>query len=293
MIKESSQSEYFRRINRVIDYIADHPEKELSVEELATLSCFSHYHFHRIFKALVGESVGTYQRRIRVEKSAYMLRFNPSRSITDIALSLGFNSSSAFTRAFKRHFGHSPSQERKSVFYNKKQADRSSSEQKPDVIKEWSVRQLKPQRVYFHRYVGSFKNNTVRESWCRHIQAAMEKGMVNSESRFFGIVHDDPDITDDSLCRYDCCISADMPLSDDIKEIPGGTFAVFEFEGDIIDGPFKAYQWIYGVWFPENSYEPRELPAYDDYYDFKEGINITSDSIMKYRICIPVKRLTL
>src|SRR5512137_2314544 len=101
------RAEYALRINRVIDYIEANIEKELSLETLAEVACFSRYHFHRLFGAITGEPLGRFIQRIRVEKAASKLIHNPKTSITQIALECGFSGSAAFARTFKEAFGMS------------------------------------------------------------------------------------------------------------------------------------------------------------------------------------------
>jgi len=99
---------YRVRINRILDYIAEFPEKECSFEVLSRLSGFSAFHFHRIFREYAGEALGAYQRRVRLERAVFMLRYHPGKTVTQIAFELGFNSGAAFTRAFTGHFGVAP-----------------------------------------------------------------------------------------------------------------------------------------------------------------------------------------
>lgn len=61
--------DYRQRIDRVLDHIAGHPEDDLSVERLAGIACFSQFHFHRLFHALVGEPVNGHVRRVRLERA--------------------------------------------------------------------------------------------------------------------------------------------------------------------------------------------------------------------------------
>lgn len=290
---ENSIEEYKKRINKVLDYITSNLSEDLSISKLAHLSCLSEFHFHRIFTALVGESVGMYQRRVRLEKVAYMLRFNQSMSITDIAFSLGFNSSQAFNRAFKNHFGYSPKEERNKSSYNQ-QIDKliSNNAQTPASIKSWEIKLLPTVNVYFYRYKGSYKKNAVKEHWCNHINDASSKGIINNNSRYIGIVYDDPDITNEMKCRYDCCISTDNRNLPNTKEIEGGIYAVFDFEGNIKEDMPNAFQWIYGVWLPLHGYEPDNRPAYNDYYDFKKGQGINKQNLVKYKFCLPVIKIS-
>ena len=60
-------NEYRMRINRTIDYIRAHYAEDLSLEKLASIACFSKFHFHRLFRAVVGETLNDYVQRIRLE----------------------------------------------------------------------------------------------------------------------------------------------------------------------------------------------------------------------------------
>ncbi len=106
----SARSEYISRINRVIDHIESHMDQELRLETLSQVACFSPFHFHRIFKGIMGETLNQFIQRVRVEKAAAWLLSNPNRSVTEIALDSGFSGSAAFARAFKQHFGVSATQ---------------------------------------------------------------------------------------------------------------------------------------------------------------------------------------
>jgi AraC family transcriptional regulator len=104
------RSEYTARINRVIDHIDAHLSEEMSLDELAGVAGFSRFHFHRLFRAMVGETLGRYVARLRVERAASVLTANPTASITEVALDCAFGSSAAFARAFKARFGVSASE---------------------------------------------------------------------------------------------------------------------------------------------------------------------------------------
>ena len=99
--------EYAKRILKVLTYIEDHIQDEMTVTELAQVACYSDFHFQRIFRFIVGESVHQYVRRLRLEKAMSKLRHS-SQSITDIALDANFETQSAFAKAFKQCVGQSP-----------------------------------------------------------------------------------------------------------------------------------------------------------------------------------------
>ena len=66
---EIRRQEYVGRINRVIDYIRTDLTGDLRLETLAQVANFSPYHFHRVFRAMVGETVNTYIRRVRMQRA--------------------------------------------------------------------------------------------------------------------------------------------------------------------------------------------------------------------------------
>src|SRR5580658_9850176 len=111
--KSQANGEYAQRINRVIDYLRVNLDRQVKLKELAKVACFSEFHFHRIFRAVSGETLSNFTNRLRLEKAARLLRYS-DQSLTDIALDCGFSSSATFSRAFRSGYDTSPSQFRKS-----------------------------------------------------------------------------------------------------------------------------------------------------------------------------------
>src|ERR1700712_2284808 len=102
---------YIRRINKAIDYATENLDKKISLDVLAAQALFSPYHFHRIFRAVMGETVNGFTTRMRNEKAARLLRFS-KKTMTDIAMECGFSSSSTFSRIFRQYFQISPTEYR-------------------------------------------------------------------------------------------------------------------------------------------------------------------------------------
>ena len=112
MENKQSRNEYVRRIHKVQDYIESNIDSSLSIEELADIAGFSKYHFHRIFKGIVDEPLSRYVNRLKLERATHLLTYRTDMTITDIAYHFGFTDSAVFSRAFKSHYGISPSQYR-------------------------------------------------------------------------------------------------------------------------------------------------------------------------------------
>ena len=101
---------YERNINNVINYISENISKTITLNELSIVACFSKYHFHRIFKALVTENVNEFMRRLQLIKAAFMFIFHASSTIVNIAFDCGFSSSQNFAKAFKSQYKVTPSE---------------------------------------------------------------------------------------------------------------------------------------------------------------------------------------
>src|SRR5580704_4706636 len=104
------RAEYERRLHRVFAHIDTHLDEPIDLARLARVANFSVFHLHRLFSAHVGETLGSYLTRRRVEQAATRLASQPLLRVLDVALAVGFGSAEAFTRAFKKHFGCAPSQ---------------------------------------------------------------------------------------------------------------------------------------------------------------------------------------
>jgi AraC family transcriptional regulator len=89
MTNSQSKKEYSRRIHKVQDYIEANVCDALSLDELAAIAGFSKYHFHRIFKGIVNESLLQYVNRVKLEKAVNFLIHRPDMTVTDIAYQFG------------------------------------------------------------------------------------------------------------------------------------------------------------------------------------------------------------
>ena len=94
-------------ISDVLSYVQTHLDDELTPHRLAQVACFSEHHFHRIFRAVVGESVMDHVRRLRLERAAFQIKTSRV-SVAAIALDAGYGAQEAFTRIFQAYFGLSP-----------------------------------------------------------------------------------------------------------------------------------------------------------------------------------------
>ena len=95
------------RMSRLVDFIEAHLETNLSVLKLSEVACLSPYHCGRMFKRSMGCSLHHYVTTRRIERAKSLLR-STTTSLSEIALSIGFQDQSQFTTAFKRHLRLTP-----------------------------------------------------------------------------------------------------------------------------------------------------------------------------------------
>jgi AraC family transcriptional regulator len=103
--------DYVASIQRTLDYIEENLQEQITLEKLAEIACFSPFHYHRVFQAMVGESVMDYVRQRRLTCAAERL-FYSDEKVINIALDAGFQYHESFNRAFKKFYGVSPKQYR-------------------------------------------------------------------------------------------------------------------------------------------------------------------------------------
>lgn len=99
-------------IHGLVDQIEENLAEEINIVSLAESFDMSPWHFQRLFKSLVGDTLGGYIRGRRLTKAVQLL-LNSELGIIDVAFSVGFNSHEAFTRSFKSYFALSPKSFRK------------------------------------------------------------------------------------------------------------------------------------------------------------------------------------
>jgi AraC family transcriptional regulator len=100
------------RLRQVLDYIAAHIDRDISLAELAAVACLSVYHFSRMFHASVGMSPQRYLRAMYLKRAKEMLA-GGKLSLAQIALASHFSSQASFTRAFRREVSMSPGEYRR------------------------------------------------------------------------------------------------------------------------------------------------------------------------------------
>lgn len=270
--------DYRERVNRAIDHILQNLGQPLKLDDIAKVACFSPYHFHRIFRSMVGETLNAFIKRVRLERALYLLSHRRQTNFTEVALACGFSSSSDFSRSFKAHFGVPPR-----VFDAERfrQARREHMQltlappgqrdflqglpagENPDGFVA-RIRDLPPRRVAYLRVHTPYEGDGVVRACQRLLAWARERGLEGGQ--WLGYQWDEPEIVPLDKCRYD--VAVEVPESAVIDDgVSEGRFSAMtvvqlDIAGDL-DLEMRALDWLYRTWLPTSGYAPDHQPGFE------------------------------
>ncbi len=248
--KPQTRKDYYERINKVLVYINNHLSETMELDHLASVSSYSAFHFHRIMRAYLGESIGSYIIRLRLDSAAQLLRYSPL-PVNEIAMKVGYNMPSSFNKAFKKSFGVAPNEFRDDnhsqfradgTFLNLKNMETT-------VLKP-KIKTLKEKRVIYARAMGAY-DKSAEEAWKKVCDYAGKNRLFGFGTEFIGISYDDPNITETEKLRYEACLTVGKEVKPDgeigVNSIPGGKYAIFTVKGPYVKLS-PAYDYIFGKW---------------------------------------------
>jgi AraC family transcriptional regulator len=297
-----NRAEYERRLHKVLAYIDRHLDEPIDLARLAKEANFSDYHFHRIFTALTGETLGSYLTRRRVEMAAIRLWSQPRLSVLNVALAVGFGSAEAFSRAFKKRLGTSPSQWR--TRKSKLSQDNSNPGQELSAPRAYlqsmentqvlplqvTVAKRPSVRFAYLRYQGPV-GPAIGAFWQQRVYPWLAANNLLGAPRY-GVSQDDPNVTEERRCRYDGGAEVGLdfvpPQDAQVTEVPGGLYASTKFLGTS-EEVSQTWERILREWLPASGYQLDARPFFEYYpvdatYDPKTGA-------FSCEICIPIARL--
>lgn len=273
---------YEDRVLRVLSYIHDNPAGDLSLDALADVAAMSRFHWHRVFRALTGETCAQAVRRLRLHRAATWL-VQSDKPMPQIAADIGYPNTKSFARAFSQTYGSSPVAFRKAG-------------------------QFLPSHPKFKTGEYPMYPVTTRTEPTRHIIALPHKGAYSEIGKSFeafgalcesrqlwpqvgpviGIYLDNPDaVPEDQLRSYAGAeYQGDAtPEGMQSMDIPGGKTAVLTFKGPY-SGIHAAYDSLFGNWLPASGEEPADQPCYEVYLNDPRE---TAPEDLLTEICLPLK----
>ena len=269
--------------SQAVGYILEHAGENPTLDQVAAHCHFSKFYFSRRFKAETGESPCAFIRRTRLERSAFQLKTEPGRTVTDIGWDCGYSSSN-YSTVFQRHFGARPVDFRRTAL--------QSSFRHPfchyrgtaglDALAELGdgvlYRELPPLTVVFERHIGDYHD--LGRQWPGFIAA--HRALREPWSQYLVRSFHDPAISGGGRCVYDLCMTVSPDRrGEDFCVLPGGLHIVYPFRGPVRQ-IYTAYQVLFNFWLPQAGRRLSDLGSYD-LYRVMEG-----PEYVEMDICLPL-----
>jgi AraC family transcriptional regulator len=274
-MKPTTERDYYRRIARVIETILADPAAPHSLDSLASVAHLSPFHFHRIYRALTGESVVETVQRVRLARAAHHLTVADD-PVGDIAANVGYGSPQAFSRAFRGFAGVSPSA------FQMRQRRLITSDTEPDAhceagstpnpavdVPHIELVELAPFDVIGLRHEGPTATigqtfRTLRTLWRQRLG---DDALANVDGKKVGICSGDPEEPDSHFSYFAGIVaSASIEPTDALEavRVEGGLYASHRLVGPyaLIGSTFQA---LMGGWLPQSGYEPDDRPVLELY----------------------------
>ena len=278
--------EWLKRMNDALDYMEDNLEGDISIEKAAQLACSSQYHFQRMFSYIIGVPLSEYIRRRRLTKAA--LDLQKGEKVIDVSMRYGYDSPTAFNRAFQAVHGVSPSAAQKPDTVLKA-FPRVSFQITVKGVEEMDYRIAEKEEF---RVVGVRKHisadvdenfKIVTPFWEETVSSGLTKqifGLMNREP--YGLLAVSTADESGEGGYYYICAATDKPLPDGMLEvsIPKHTWAIFSGSGHPSSiGDLQKR--IYSEWQPTSGYAWADMIDVEVYLD-------DNPTNMKYEVWLPV-----
>ncbi|MCC6707160.1 MAG: AraC family transcriptional regulator [Gammaproteobacteria bacterium] len=256
------------RLEYVLEYIDAHPGDTSDVEFLSALASISPFHFHRVMSSYLGESVSAYVRRRTLERAALRMLLDGA-SVTASSVMSGYSSSSAFARAFRRQFGHSPRDLAQRL--NARRTHCASY-----MPADLQYRTLPAQDLLALRRYGA-QHSAAPAAWAA-VRELLRDNAGGAPRTLIGIPCDSPELTPSERRRYDACVDITLPPHGELvrKRLAAGDYAVFQFRGTLaaLEQAHGAVRWH---WYPQSGTRMRDVPAFHRLGELRDDGELTAE----------------
>jgi AraC family transcriptional regulator len=251
-----------RRLLRVLDHIHDNPAGDLSLDALSDVAAMSRFHWHRVFRAMTGETMAQAVRRIRMQRASYLLVMT-DQPLAVLAASVGMDNLASFSRAFAEHFLMSPA-----IF--RKRGELRPFVRTPlprrDPMHPVTIRSEPPIRLAALPHKGAYFE--ISRAFQKLSAVMVSRDLFRHAGRMIAVFYDDPQSVAEPDLRshagFELTSDADLaaPLED--VTLPAGRQAVLTYTGPYAGLP-AAYDELFGVWLPQSGEEPADTPSFEVY----------------------------
>jgi AraC family transcriptional regulator len=281
------------KINRAIRFIENNLKEDIHLYTIAFEACCSKFHFHRIFQIATGETVFNYIRKRRLSEAAEELQ-GTKLKIWEIANNYQFVSPEAFSRAFCKAYGKTPSDYRKKgirqIYFGRVKL----SEKR---LKHYQLKlNLKPEIKTVEDItlsgrklaVNKFNVNDIVKTW----QEIISQREYKPEIFEIHLYVSEPDnfINHDENSTFHRIVAAKTEMLKSVPNdfipvnIPKGKYAVFTHQGTRYDS-YLSVDYIWATWMMKNEVETDNRPAFE-YYGNKYLGPDNPKSIIEYYLPI-------
>lgn len=259
-------------MNNALDYVEQNLDKDIASEEVAKASHMSKFHFLRIFKILTGYTIGDYIRERRLSLATKDV-VSSELKIIDIAYKYGYETPEAFTKAFKRLHGISPSEARK----NKKNLKaippisfqitvRGEEKMNYKIEVKESFKVVGITRRFNSKNGDNFRG--IPKFWDEVCKSGQHDILKRNQGKLgvMGVCSNFNMETQDF--DYSIVVEGDKLEGIDnysVIEVPKLSFAVFESIGPTPDALQEVTRRIFSEWFPATKYEHADGPEFEVY----------------------------
>ncbi len=283
-IENEIQEDYRNRLNKVFQFIDENIDSKLSLSTVSEIAYFSPFHFHRIFKLLTGETLNEFVSRRRIEKSVLDI-LHKKVSIAEIAHAYGFSDNSAYTKAFKKYYGISPTEfknQNPNKFSKIRQLNSKIGQTYPDLdeyvciinnLKKWiemnsniEVKQVPEQNYVYITCIGPHE---LPLAFQKLIDWAIPNGCMTESAKLMTIYQDSLKVTEEEKARFRACLQVENPIENQSEfesaKTRSGKYVVGKFE-IVLEDFEKSWTGLY-VWMNENNYERAEGESFEIYHN--------------------------
>ncbi len=260
---------FSKRLLNLLHYIDEHLDTNLSLEQLSQVACLSTFHFHRQFAAVVGMTPKHYTRAKIFRRAAWQLAFR-DMSITEIALEAGYESSEAFSRAFKDYSGQAPGECRQQPrwqFWKEQDVHfhQLRAKQMQNLSHDYAVELIELPVITLAALDHHGSEMQLQDTIKTYIQWRRQHKLPPATSRSFNFWYQDPELHPDNFhLRLAAEIKPDYeqdltPLKR--MEIPAGLYARIIYVGPE-SGLRTPTRYLYEQWLMSTQHELRDFPLF-------------------------------
>lgn len=270
---------YINSIKKALNYIENNLQEDIDLSAIAKEAGYSLYHFHRIFKGIVGDSMKDYVRKRRFTEAAKELVYT-NKSIVEIGIKYGYESREGFSRAFEKVYGRNPSEVRRdnllyfirepiNIDYMMFQLKLTTEGLTPlyhnlseryVVGKKWKVKadgsNLQDIPLLWQKWNNEKESEKIINRKCADEIMGI---CIFSQGNVF-----------DYMIGHEVNTMEYVPENMVIYRLEPSLYAVFRVIGPITESVQKTWDYIYSVWLSESKYKHRNIDDIEYYY-YTEG----------------------